>query len=242
MKVKVKFYVKYLLHFRMDQLVELKSKSGRKTYQYIGPGGEKGRIVSRRQDLVELKLQGKLLNLDVEEISFSCKRKRSVSFNFGITNSSEEDPESLQAAEPCIVGDEGDQVDVIKEAQSVPGRSHSSPSFASTKQLPRKVTNELLKKDDALRCLKSVPEKGGMRDACIVIDEFRTESVRDVQKVDDSLRKKLVEVLTNQEVTDEQLCQLLAESKQVRDFVFEDLIQETLACGSGKNVLKDFSS
>ena len=82
----------------MDKLVEHTGKSGRKTYQYIGADGEKGKIVSRRLDLVELKSQGKLINLDVEEISFSSKRKRSISFNFGASNSSVEDPENKKFA------------------------------------------------------------------------------------------------------------------------------------------------
>ena len=55
----------------MDQLVEqIDSKTGRKIYHYIGSDGVKGIIVSRKQHLIDLKEQGKLLNLNVEEISF----------------------------------------------------------------------------------------------------------------------------------------------------------------------------
>ena len=64
----------------MDQLVEqIDSKTGRKIYHYIGSDGVKGKIVSRKQHLIDLKEQGKLLNLNVEEISF--KRKRSLSLD-----------------------------------------------------------------------------------------------------------------------------------------------------------------
>ena len=63
----------------MDYLVELPdSRAGRKVYQYINSEGKKGRIVSKSQHLLDLKAEGKLVTLNVEEISFS-KRKRSVS-------------------------------------------------------------------------------------------------------------------------------------------------------------------
>ena len=65
----------------MDYLVELpEPRAGRKVYQYITSEGNRGRIVSKRQHLLDLKAQGKLVTLNVEEISFSSKRKRSVSF------------------------------------------------------------------------------------------------------------------------------------------------------------------
>ena len=64
----------------MDYLVELPdSRAGRKVYQYINSEGKNCRIVSKSQHLLDLKAQGKLVTLNVEEISFSSKRKRSVS-------------------------------------------------------------------------------------------------------------------------------------------------------------------
>ena len=63
----------------MDQLVEqIDSKTGRKIYHYIGSDGVKGKIVSRKQHLIDLKEQGKLLNLNVEEISFTHFESRDV--------------------------------------------------------------------------------------------------------------------------------------------------------------------
>ena len=55
----------------MDQLVEkIDSRTGRKVYQYIGSDGVKGKIVSRKQHLIDLKEQGKLLHINIEEIGF----------------------------------------------------------------------------------------------------------------------------------------------------------------------------
>ena len=64
----------------MDILVELNDpKTGRKVYQYIDSEGKKGRTVRKKQDIVDLKEQGKLKKLNMDEINFSSKRKRSVS-------------------------------------------------------------------------------------------------------------------------------------------------------------------
>ena len=55
-------------------------KTGRTVYQYIDHSGKKGRIVSKKQHLLDLRQQGKLVDFKIEEICFSSKRKRSSSF------------------------------------------------------------------------------------------------------------------------------------------------------------------
>ena len=63
----------------LEALVEQTDpKTGRKVFQYYDGGGKRGRIVSKRQHLLDLKKQGKLVNIDIEEISFSSKRKREI--------------------------------------------------------------------------------------------------------------------------------------------------------------------
>ena len=64
----------------MDVLVEQTDpKTGRKVFRYIDKKGKPGRLVSKRQHLLDLKGQGKLAGLNISEINFSSKRKRSVS-------------------------------------------------------------------------------------------------------------------------------------------------------------------
>ena len=63
----------------MDSIVGmLDPKTGRKVYQYIDSEGVRGRIITRKQHLIDLKEQGKLNHLNVNEISFSSKRKQSA--------------------------------------------------------------------------------------------------------------------------------------------------------------------
>ena len=65
----------------MEILVEQTDpKTGRTVYQYIDHAGKKGRIISRKQHLLDLRQQGKLVDFKIEEICFSSKRKRSSSF------------------------------------------------------------------------------------------------------------------------------------------------------------------
>ena len=62
----------------MDRLVEqIDLKTGRKVYQYFDKNGTRGRIVSRRRDLIELKSQGKLIHIREDDVKFNSKRKRS---------------------------------------------------------------------------------------------------------------------------------------------------------------------
>ena len=72
----------------MDILVEQEdSKNGRKVFQYVDKDGKPGRLVSKRQHILDLKGQGKLAGVNVDEISFSFKRKRSISFDVNIDSS-----------------------------------------------------------------------------------------------------------------------------------------------------------
>ena len=72
----------------MDILVEQEdSKNGRKVFQYFDKDGKPGRLVSKRQHILDLKGQGKLAGVNVDEISFSFKRKRSISFDVNINSS-----------------------------------------------------------------------------------------------------------------------------------------------------------
>ena len=53
----------------MENLIEITDeKTGRKIFQYIGNDGVKGKIVPRRQHLVELRAQGKLINFDLSNV------------------------------------------------------------------------------------------------------------------------------------------------------------------------------
>ena len=71
----------------MEILQEKVDKNGRKVYQYIGSDGELGRLVTRKQHLLDLKDQGKLIDIDIKRINFSSKRKRSSSCDsFSTTN------------------------------------------------------------------------------------------------------------------------------------------------------------
>ena len=61
----------------MDNLIEVNDKnSGRRIYQYVDSEGKLGKLVTRKQHILDLKVQGKLLNINIDEISFSSKRKR----------------------------------------------------------------------------------------------------------------------------------------------------------------------
>ena len=60
---------------RLDEHIDL--KTGRKVYQYYDKNGTRGRIVSRRRDLIELQSQGKLIHLSEDDVKFNTKRKRS---------------------------------------------------------------------------------------------------------------------------------------------------------------------
>ena len=65
----------------MDSLIEQTDpKTGRKVFQYIDKDGQRGRLVSRKQHLISLKEHGKLLHVNVDNVNFSSKRKRSASF------------------------------------------------------------------------------------------------------------------------------------------------------------------
>jgi hypothetical protein len=72
-------YYDFFSRSKRDSLVETQDQktSGRKQYQYVDCDGKRGRIVSRKEHILELKAQGKLIHVNVEEFTFSSKRKRS---------------------------------------------------------------------------------------------------------------------------------------------------------------------
>ena len=60
---------------RLEEQIDL--KTGRKIYRHFEADGSEGKIVSRREHLIDLKNRGKIANVDIDSISF--KRKRPVS-------------------------------------------------------------------------------------------------------------------------------------------------------------------
>ena len=52
----------------MDSLIEQTDpKTGRKVFHYVDKEGQRGRIVSKKQHLISLKEQGKLLHVNVDK-------------------------------------------------------------------------------------------------------------------------------------------------------------------------------
>ena len=78
LKPKFTFYQEISFQkFDMESLVEQTDpKTGRTVYQYIDHAGKKGRIISKKQHLLDLRQQGKLVDFKIEEICFSSKRNR----------------------------------------------------------------------------------------------------------------------------------------------------------------------
>ena len=60
---------------RLEEKIDL--KTGRKIYRYFEADGSEGKIVSRREHLIDLKKRGKIAHVDIDSINF--KRKRPVS-------------------------------------------------------------------------------------------------------------------------------------------------------------------
>ena len=275
----------------MDRLEEeIDSKTGRKVYQYIGTDGVKGRVVSRRQHLVDLQEQGKLVDLNVDEISF--KRKRLSSFNPSsscstyqiatndtveevqevfINSSGKDESDGLvigikskpgvivgrdsSESSSCQVVDERSSGEIFLDtshwdipASTVTGMSKPKPvnnpgsSQFRIDQSSIKVRNEVLKKVSVLEGLQINPGKDGIRQASKILDQYRTEDMADGTAVmDKELKGKLLDVLTNDiSCSNDQLCQILVESKEVRDFFTEDIIQESLSFGARQNILKTY--
>ena len=285
-------------------------KSGRKVYQYFDEDGKKGKIVSRKQHLVDLQAQGKLSNVNVEKVDFQSKRKRSYSSDglYATSGSSGEsistkfqridlqkvnvplksnsqlphirglgliEKEALESidiesfvvdyASDLEVEDAGEhEVEKVRKvserggsrvndtkdleedweiSMAVVSLSEENCQIQSGEKVQPQanvqVRNEIVKKTVAMKHLKVAPDMQPMKQVCIVIDQFRSSS-KSGEKMDTELKRKLIEVLTNDECSVEQFCKLFAEAENVKDFFFEDLIQETLAFGAGENALKYF--
>ena len=246
-------------NFRMDTLIESIDKTtGRKVFQYIGFNGEKeGRIVSRKQHLTDLQAQGKLKLFDIDKISFSSKRKRSSNSESLSTCSNSQEP-SL-----CIPGSEVKEDCSFESQTKMPAfllSENRSLLTSSVSVLPTeftnteptsttasnmlqdeaslKVRNELSKKVSAIESLKATPEIPGFKDVCKVLDQCRSQP--EINAIDEEWKRNMVEVLTNDQSSNDEIYQLLSTSNPIRNFFFEEIIQEALMCGMRQTILKEF--
>ena len=178
-------------------------------------------------------------------MKFNTKRKRSNNIEvasplFSGSGSNQENSNFLIIEQNVQKEQEYDPTTVEVVQQELP-ESSNARSQSQDGKLPVKVKNQILKKEGAIRSLKLVPGKNDMKHVCKVIDKFRLEETSRFDKVnDEDLKRKLIVILTEEDCSVDKINKLLAESKSVRDFFQEDLIQETLACSAMPNVLKDF--
>ena len=101
-----------------------------------------------------------------------------------------------------------------------------------------KVRNELSKKVSAIESLKATPEIPGFKDVCKVLDQCRSQP--EINVIDEEWKRNMVVVLTNDQSSNDEIYQLLSTSNPIRNFFFEEIIQEALMCGMRQTILKEF--
>ena len=122
-------------------------------------------------------------------------------------------------------------------SSSIPGLDFHKPSKDSLK-----AKRKVVKKVSTLKGLKFSPGKEDIRAATRLIEQFRAEEVKDSsEEMKTDFKEKLIKVLSSENCCSyDHFCKILLDSKEVRDFLSEDLIQESLCFGGSENVLKQF--
>ena len=102
--------------------------------------------------------------------------------------------------------------------------------------LSSKLKNEILKKKDAMLCLKLSSEQSDIKEVCKVVDNFRSEAFSKRTVLDQEFKLQLINLLTDADSSMDDIQRLIANSH----FFLNDIFQEALALSSHKSVLKVF--
>ena len=103
-----------------------------------------------------------------------------------------------------------------------------------------KLRNEILKKANAMDSLKLSSEKSEMKDVCKIIELFRSETNSDSGFPENECKKKLMELLANENSSIEDVKEFVRNSKVLKESLWDDIFQETLTFATRKTVLKTF--
>ena len=219
---------------------EVDEKTGRKVYRYVGADGVPGKLVSRRQHLLELKSQGKLAGVDIDKVNFSRKRSLNlptVGFNYidySLSNDKHEISQtSTSGASSHLL------MEVLSENQSCEIHGSEGLNIDNSHKVSTQVKNEVLKKDNALRSLQIASSKDVIDEACSLLEQVRLEE-QHCDRICVDLKDNLLNLLSKEGVTYNELGQTLLERREVREFFTKDLVQECLAFGGRRNLLKRF--
>ena len=103
-----------------------------------------------------------------------------------------------------------------------------------------KVNNQVYRKAKALDALKTASPIANLKQVCVILDLFRSEQLSTPTAMDQDWKDKMVGVLSGEKSSDDDIYQLLSACKTIREFFFEEIIQEALLCGMRQTILKEF--
>ena len=84
--------------------------------------------------------------------------------------------------------------------------------------LSSKLKNEILKKKDAMECVKLSSEQSDIKEVCQVVDNFRSEAFSNLTVLDQEFRLQLTSLLTDANSRMDDIQRLIASSHTVKDF------------------------
>ena len=88
-----------------------------------------------------------------------------------------------------------------------------------------------------MESLKLSSERVEMKVVCKTIDMFRSEEIPDSNEIDDDLKYKLIELLTDEKAGIDDFHTLLATSTCLKNFFMNKIFQETLTFATKKLIL-----
>ena len=202
---------------RLEEQIDL--KTGRKIYRYFEADGSEGKIVSRREHLIDLKNRGKIANVDIDSISFKRKRPVSHSASTVVIDRSQGDYLSKCAN----VGD-GLASNEYRDSTVI---SKLPIDTESNKNQSRKLCNELNKKHMTLEAVHIGDDKKDIIETSKLLEKLRITEVDKCAYLDPGIRNDLVAALTKSSLcTYEQLASMLVKSPEMRELFSDDLAQE----------------